>query len=336
MSTMKIVVVGLGPIGVATASAVDTEQDMQLVGLVDVDRAKQGQSLNQLTTTEGENTSGIVVTDSIANATGNGADVAIVATTSYFDAIVPTVMELLDRKIAVVSSCEQMIWPWYRHGDLADQVNSAAKRAGRTVLGSGVNPGFVMDALAVMLSSMVLQVTGVHCVRRVEAATRRQPLQAKVGATMSAEQFKKLANQEKIGHKGLAESIALLAAGLGRRVEPESVHETLDPILAKQPTQSALGLIEPGRVCGIHNVGQWADDGLKISLDLTMAVGTADPHDRVELDGPVPLQLVVPGSIPGDSATVAALLNTARIAHQAQPGMLTAIDVPLPGCRGRG
>ena len=202
---MKIVVVGLGPIGVATASAVDTEQDMQLVGLVDVDRAKQGQSLNQLTTTEGENTSGIVVTDSIANATGNGADVAIVATTSYFDAIVPTVMELLDRKIAVVSSCEQMIWPWYRHGDLADQVNSAAKRAGRTVLGSGVNPGFVMEALAGMLSSIVLQVTGVHCVRRVEAATRRQPLQAKVGATMSAEQFKKLANQEKIGHKGLAE-----------------------------------------------------------------------------------------------------------------------------------
>ena len=308
---------------------------MQLVGLVDTDAAKVGLTLSELGGRRDAGSQGPRVTDQIAAAVAGGADVAVLTTASRFDDITPTLMEMLEQRLAVVSSCEQMLWPWYRHAALADDVNVAAERAGRAILGTGVNPGFVMDTLAVVMSSVVGRVTQVRCVRRVDAALRRRPLQAKVGATMTPEQFDQLAREGRIGHKGLAESIALLAAGLGRQVEPESVIETLEPHLAQEPVQSSLGLIEPGSVAGIHNVGRWQGANLKIELDLTMAVGLEDPKDVVELDGPVQLSMSIAGSVPGDSATVAVLVNHIHAVHEARPGLRTTLDMPPVGCRGR-
>jgi 4-hydroxy-tetrahydrodipicolinate reductase len=152
---------------------------------------------------------------------------------------------------------------------------------------------------------------------------------------MKVEKFRELAAAQKIGHEGLPESVAMIAAGLGRRVEPGSVQITLDPVIADRPIPSALGLIEPGFVAGIHNVGRWQGDGLLIELDLTMAVGTTEPRDVITLEGPVPLKLKIPGGVPGDSATVAALVNHIPIVYDARPGLRTMLDIPIAGCRGR-
>lgn len=303
--------------------------------MVDVDPAKVGLTLDQLAGRDQTDQNQPCVVHRLDEALIEGADVAILTTSSHFDAVAPMVLEVLDRGLAVVSSCEQMLWPWYRHRALANQVNAAAERAGRAVLGTGVNPGFVMDSLPVVMSSMLRRVKRVRCVRRVDASLRRAPLQAKVGATMAAEKFNELASQGRIGHQGLVESVALLAAGLGRKVKPDSVTETLEPCLADRPVSSALGLIEPGRVCGMRNVASWRGRDLRIELDLTMAVDLPDPKDTVELDGPVRLVVEIPGSVPGDSATVAALSNYVRVVHEAKPGLRTMLDVPTAGCRGR-
>lgn len=336
---LRVIVVGLGPIGQACAKAVRVERDMRLVGLVDLDPAKQGKTLDTLMQTPGEQATpdagGPRVTNDIPLAALDGADVAVLCTSSQLDVVAPTLKALLDQGLAVVSSCEQMAWPWYRHAGLAGELDAYARAAGRAILGTGVNPGFVMDSLAVVLSCMVRRVRAVRCERRVEAGLRRQPLQAKIGATMTAEQFRELAAAGKIGHEGLPESVAMIAAGLGRKAEPGSVRITLDPVLAEQPTPSALGLIQPGRVAGMRNTGQWSGDGLTIDLDLTMAVGLADPKDVVTLDGPVQLKLKIPGGTPGDSATVATLLNHIHVVHEAPPGLRTMLDVPPAGCRGR-
>lgn len=332
---IRVIVVGLGPIGFACARAVQADSSMQLVGLVDTDEAKVGLTLSELGNRSDTSAKGPRVTDHLAAAVSDGADMAVLTTASRFDDIAPMLMELLDHHLAVVSSCEQMLWPWYRHNALANDVNAAAERANRAILGTGVNPGFVMDTLAVTLSLVVRRVTQVRCVRRVDAALRRRPLQAKVGATMTPQQFGQLAQKGQIGHKGLAESVALLAAGLGREVQPDSVVETLEPHLATQPIQSSLGLIEPGSVAGIHNIGRWQGADLKIELDLTMAVGLDDPKDVIELDGPVPLSLSIPGSVPGDSATVAVLINHIQAVHQARPGLRTMLEMPPVGCRGQ-
>lgn len=342
---VRVIVVGLGPIGLACAQAVRTEREMRLVGLVDLDPAKRGKTLNQIADLTGAapgpalpgNGSAPTVVERIGEAVvaAGGADVAVLTTASGFDVVIPTLRECLANKLAVVSSCEQMLWPWYRHAPLAQAMDEEARAAGRALLGTGVNPGFIMDFAAVVLASMVRRVTAVRCERRVEAGLRRKPLQAKIGATMTPEHFRELAAAGKIGHEGLPESIALLAAGLGRKVENGSIQVTLDPVIAQKATASALGLIQPGMVAGIHNVGRWSGDGLTIELDLTMAVGTPEPRDVVKLEGPVGLTLKIPGGLPGDSATVAALLNHIPVVHQARPGLRTMLDIPVAGCRGR-
>ena len=320
---VRVVVVGLGPIGIAAARAVSVDPQMTLVGLVDIDPAKVGRRVEEIP-------SGPAVVGSMREA--GGADVAIVTTTSKLDRMAATLREGMGLGMHVVSSCEEMSWPWYRHGGLAKELDGEAKRAGRGLLGTGVNPGFVMDLLPVVLSSMVLKVERVRAVRRVDASTRRRPLQQKVGATMTREEFLALKARGEIGHQGLAESVALVAAGLGRDARPGSVEVTLEPVMAERRIESALGAIEPGRVCGMHNAGRWADSSLSIELDLTMAVGLEGPRDVVEIGGPVPLKLEISGGTPGDTATVAALVNCARgVARGGRSGMLTMLDMPPAG-----
>jgi hypothetical protein len=322
----RVVVVGLGPIGIGAARAVLADPGMSLVGLVDIDPAKVGKPLAELG-------GGPAVVNSLKQATTGGADVAIVTTTSKLDRMAPTLREALGAKLHVVSSCEEMSWPRYRHPQLSDQLDADARRADRALLGTGVNPGFVMDLLPVVLSSMVLEVKRVRVVRRVDASTRRRPLQQKVGATMDTAQFDALKAKNEIGHQGLAESVALIAAGLGREAKPGSIEVTLDPVMADREIPSALGTIKPGQICGMHNVGRWSDGTLSIELDLTMAVGLSGPEDVVELGGPVPLKLSIPGGTPGDTATIAALVNCARAIPRAKPGLLTMLDLGVAGAR---
>ncbi|MEX0655652.1 MAG: hypothetical protein WD534_05020 [Phycisphaeraceae bacterium] len=334
----KVIVIGMGPIGVGCARAVLAESGIKLAGMVDVDTSKTGQTASDLIGKQAK----IVdqqheprVTTDLDEALAKEPAVAIVATDSQFDAIAPLLRALLERQVAVVSSCEQLAWPWYRHEALADEIDALAQQAGRPVLGTGVNPGFVMDTLAVMLSSMVRRVTKVRCVRRLNAAVRREPLQAKIGATLSVEAFHAAVREGRVGHAGLAESAAMLATALGEQVEPESVAETIEPVIAEAPTQSLLGLIGPGEATGLHQVARWSDaDGRpRIELDLTMAVGLDDPKDKILLDGPVQVAMKINGGLPGDSATVAALLNQTRQIDRLQPGLRTMLDTSPAGCR---
>lgn len=340
---IRILVVGLGPIGVSIARAIASEGGMELAGLVDADPHKRGRTLAELTgqtgVAEPEPSSASLVERRVASTideavheAGSPIDAAVLATTSRFADLLPLVDQCLGHRIAVISTCEELLWPWYRHEAAARELDGRAASAGVAVLGTGVNPGFVMDVLPVAVGSMLRRVTAVRCVRRVDAALRRGPLQKKIGATLGVEAFADLKRRDAIGHRGLAESLALLAAGMGRRVQPGAVDETLEPVLAEQPQPSALGVIKPGQVAGIHQVARWSGDGLTVELDLTMAVGAADPVDKVKLEGPVSLTLKIPGGVPGDSATVAALLNNLPALVRASPGLRTMLDVPVAGC----
>jgi hypothetical protein len=321
---LRVIIVGLGPIGLNVAKAVRDDPGMKLVGAVDLDPNKIGQMLDS---------SRVKIVADISQAIKTGADVAILTTTSYFGQIAPTLRQCMKHKLHVVSSCEEMSFPSLRNKSLASAIDAEAKNANVALLGTGVNPGFVMDLLPVVLSSMVTQVNGVKVIRRLDAGKRRLPLQAKVGATMTRAHFINLARQKKIGHMGIAESVAMIAAGLGREAKLKDIRITLEPVIAKKRTQSLLGPIEIGMVSGMRNTAKWLKNGLKIELDLTMAVGAEDAQDRVELNGPVTLTAVIPGSTPGDSATVAALINCARLLPTVSPGLKTMLDLPPASAR---
>lgn len=323
---LNVIVVGLGPIGINAAKQVLEDKNMKLVGLVDLDPAKIGKTLDQVG--GGKSGKGPKVVSSIKEAAAAGAQVAIVTTASFFAKVAPTLRECMKYKLHVVSSCEEMSFPAFRNKELAAEIDAEAKKRKVALLGTGVNPGFVMDLLPVVLSSMVTSVTGVKVIRRLDAFKRRRPLQQKVGATMTTEEFNGLKAQGKIGHMGIGESVAMIAAGLGREAKPKDVKIGLEPVIAKKKMASLLGDILPGKVCGMNNTASWSGKGLTIELDLTMAVGTEDEKDQVELSGPVPLTLIIPGSTPGDTATVAAMVNCARLLPRVTPGLKTMLDVP--------
>ena len=333
---MRIMVIGLGPIGTAAAGAIASERHMSLAGLVDVDETKQGRTLAELSgwqPAQPGQEAAQRVTGSLEEALAHQPDVAVVATASRLEAVAPLVRDLLQAGVAVLSTCEELVWPWYAHGELAAELDEQARQADRAVLGVGVNPGFVLDVLPVVLATMVRRVHRVYGERRVNTALRRRQLQAKLGATLNIEQFEHRARQGQVGHAGLAESLALLAAGLGRQVEPGSIELSIEPILAQQPRPSDLGLVLEGHVLGAHQTASWNDDDLSLELDLTMALGCDNPGDLLNIEGPVSFQTKIPGGLPGDSCTVATLLNHARCVHKADPGLRSVLDIAPAGCR---
>ena len=327
----RLIVVGLGPIGIAVARAAQAKRDLQITGLVDLDPAKVGKTLADLDNGKWGSAPSPKIVDALDKA--GDADVAVLCTTSFFDKITPLLRACMNRKLHVTSSCEEMAFPTYRHAALAKEVDLEAKQAGVALVGTGVNPGYVMDLLALQLSSMLSSVTSVKCIRRVDALKRRLPLQQKVGSTMTVAHFNELKAKGAIGHKGLAESIAMIAAGLGREVKPGTVKEELQPLTTDAPIECGLGTIQPGQVRGMHNTGSWSGDGLLIELDLIMACAEPNPRDEIQLGGPVPLTVQIPGSTPGDSATVSALINTARLLPRVSAGLKTMLDLPAASAR---
>ncbi len=319
---LKACVIGLGPVGLNAARLVQLDPRIELAALVDQDEALAG-------TRPLEDGPEVVAE---ADAALAAVDVAILCTTSRLPDLGPLLELCCASGTHAVTSCEEMLWPRYRHADLADALDARAAEANVALLGTGVNPGFVLDFLPLVASFVLPEVQRVRAVRRVDALRRRKPLQAKVGATLTVDQFEHRRDLGTIGHKGLAESVAMVVAGLGGEARPGSVQETLHPILAERSMKSALGDIKPGHVAGIHNVGRWRGEGLDVELDLIMSCGWPDEVDLVELGGPVPLRLKISGGTPGESATAAALVNAARILPGCQSGLRTMLDLGRLPC----
>jgi 4-hydroxy-tetrahydrodipicolinate reductase len=318
---------GLGPIGLAVAALVAERSWLRSVAAVDVRPELGGRRLDQLC---GRSLPGSPVVASAYRA--DEAQVALHCTGSSLERVASQVLELVEAGLHVVSTTEELSYPWEAHPALAAELDAAARRAGVTVLGTGVNPGFAMDYLVMVLSTVAQRVDRVTVHRVQDAGTRRLPLQRKVGAGMEADAFRAAVAAGRLGHVGLAESAHLLARAFGWRLT--ALREQVEPIRASEPTPMAGGTVRPGQVLGIHQVAEGdADAGTVISLTLDMAIGIGPSLDRVRLTGTPDLELVVPGGVHGDVATAAIVVNAIPRVLAAPPGLATMADLapPTPG-----
>lgn len=325
---IKVAHYGLGPIGLAVAGVVAERSWLRSVAAVDVRAELHGRLLSDLT---GRPTPGSppVSADYPADA---GAEVALHCTSSSLERVAPQLLELVRTGLDVVSTTEELSYPWAAHPELAAEIDQAARAAGVTVLGTGVNPGYAMDYLALVLSAAAQRVDAIAVHRVQDAGTRRLPLQRKVGAGMDADAFRQAVAEGRLGHVGLAQSAHLLAAAFGWRLT--ALRERIEPILATEPTPTSDGTVHRGQVLGIHHVIE-ADAGSArvISLTLDMAVGIGPPGDHVSLTGAPNLELQIPGGVHGDVATAAIVVNAVPRVLAAQPGLVTMADLapPTPG-----
>ncbi len=325
---IRIIHYGLGPIGIETARLVRRKSGMEIVGAVDIAPDKVGRDIGEIL--------GIEERMNIP-VSGNArelfrrvrADVVVHTASSRIRDIAPQLREMVEEGLHVVSSSEELLFPMSENSELLREVHHLAVEKKVSVLGTGVNPGFVMDALPLFLTGVCQEVQSLRIERVVDAGTRRCPLQKKVGAGMTVAEFREKTERKQMGHVGLVESLNFVASQLG--ISLDDVVETIDPVLAEKPVITAFFDLKKGDVAGIHHVARGIHQGeMPILLVLDMYVGAPDPHDSIDITGTPNIHMRIDGGIAGDQATAAVLVNTIPAVMAAKPGIITVKDLPSP------
>src|SRR5215471_10163577 len=240
---------GLGPIGLAVASLVSERPWLTSLAAVDISPDLEDRRLGEVS---GRGPVGPVIGPSFLRPAY--ATVALHCTGSSLELVAPQILELASAGLNVISTTEELAFPWQAHPAAAAEIDAGARGAGVTVLGTGINPGYAMDYLPIALSAVAQRVDRVAVHRVQDASTRRLPLQRKIGAGLSQEAFRAATASGRLGHVGLTESAHTLARAFGWRLT--DLREVIEPIVADEPTQMAEGLIQPGQVLGLHQTAE--------------------------------------------------------------------------------
>jgi 2,4-diaminopentanoate dehydrogenase len=324
---IRAVQYGVGPIGAAIVRLMREKQSIEIIGAIDSDPAKAGQDLGDLVG-GADAPWGVPITNDVAAMLGESPDVVIHSTSSYLPSVMDQLLECLAAEACIVSTCEELAYPFRKHPELAAKLDAEAKAWGVALIGTGINPGFVMDKVLITLSAASQEIETARAVRIVDASKRRLPLQKKVGAGMSVEEFRAQVAAGVIKHHGLPESIAMVSDALGLAVD--DIVETIEPVVAREPVKTQFLEVSAGEVAGVHQIARgYAGKVEKIYMELQMFVGAKEPADTVEIMGNPNLTLTIPGGTHGDIATASVVVNCIPAILDAPAGLRTSRDLPM-------
>lgn len=328
MKKIKIAQFGLGPIGLEALKFAALQPWVEIIGAVDKDPAKAGRSVADVTGLG--QLDGLKISANLEELFRECQPEVILHTAGSSAATsLEQLRPALEFGVNVASTCEELIFPAHRAGHLVKEYDGLCRHTGARVVATGVNPGFVMDLLPITLTAVSREVESILVERVVNASTRRQPLQAKIGSGQSPEEFRAKLQSGRAGHAGLQESLALVAHAMGWKLD--AITEVGEPVVAERAIQTRFFAVAAGQTCGIHQRAVGMSAGVeKIVLDLKMYLEAVNPRDHIVVRGRPPLEVTVNGGVAGDDATVAALVNIVPRLLAAQPGLHLPIDLPVP------
>jgi len=306
----KVVLCGVGAIGTEILSYL-LKRGHEVVGVVDNDPQKVGRTVAELSGLP----LAVRVVGSIKDVALDGADVAVLSTKSRIPDIADDISFAVNAGLDVVTTSEEMAYPAYAGGGVAPTLDKLAKEKGVTIVGVGVNPGFVMDWVPALVISATKNPTSIHVVRSVDVSKRRRQLQAKTGVGHTRAKFEKEMKEGVLGHVGLVESAHLIALSLGKPLE--GLKHGVFPVVGSEDY-----------VMGVRQFAEGRAGDCLIRLDLEMTMTSAD-FDVVEVKGDPELKLRFEKGVFGDSATVALTVHAAERVGIAKPGLITVLDLPL-------
>jgi 2,4-diaminopentanoate dehydrogenase len=325
---IRVLPVGLGPIGAAVVRQLVGRRPFKLVGAVDRDEAKIGRDLGDVCGLGRR--LGIEVTGQIGRTIREvKPDVAVLCTGSSLRGVVPEFEEVLRQKVPIVSTTEELSYPVKANRTAARKIDALAKRARVAVLGTGVNPGFAMDALPVAMTAVCERVTAVAVDRVQDARIRRLPFQQKIGAGLSPAEFRRRVESGAVRHVGLAESITMIADALGWALD--RITDEVKPKIASAPVASEFIEVARGQAAGLIQDGIGYRKGKAvITLHMEAYLGAPESYDAVRISGSPPLDMRIRGGIHGDIATASMVVNSIDAAIDADPGLQTMRSLRLP------
>ena len=256
-------------------------------------------------------------------------DVAVLCTSSSLKKVWPQLEAVLALKLPVVSTTEELAYPWWNQRALSRTIDAAARKAKVAVVGTGVNPGFTMDALPITLTGVCADVKAITVNRIQDARSRRLPFQQKIGCNLTAAEFRARVDAGTVRHVGLTESIAMIAAAMGWRLD--RVTDAIKPVISKDGISSPLLTVEPGRVCGLVQDGTGYVGGKPIiRLHMEAYLGAPESYDSVDIDGTPTLSMTIAGGVHGDVATASITVNSIPKVLRAPAGLQTMKTMELP------
>lgn len=328
---LRILHVGLGPLGKMMIADMARRGVARVTAAVDIDPAIIGHPLTAIVPECGFD---FTVSSTIAEAARKGPfDAALLTTSSDLAKCMGSLRELLALGLPIVSTCEELLYPWLRHPAAADELQQLAIKHGGRLLGTGVNPGFLMDTLPVAATAVCRSVRSVRIWRIQDATPRRIPFQKKIGAGLDDAGFAARIKDGSLRHVGLGESIHFVAHYLGMKIDKWD--ESIEAVKADRDLSAAIGPIRKGMAAGVRQVARaWAKgapttDAPLIQMEFQAAIGQADPHDRVVIDGEPPIDMTLRGGVHGDIATSAISINSIPSLIAAPPGLHTMATIPL-------
>ncbi len=321
-SIMKVGIYGFGSIGRLIAR-VAIDRGHKVVSAVDINEEIVGKDIGELL---GRGTMGVKVSND-PNVLSS-ADIVLHATGSYLDKVFDQIATVIDLGKSVVSTCETLSYPYYRYPALARRLDEKARSAGVYVIGTGVNPGFLLDALVASLSAPFNIIRGLRAIRSIDAAKRRKPFQIKIGVGMDPEEFKKeLKEGKKTAHVGYAESVLLIADVGGLTLS--RVEEGQEPVVAESDVESHGVKVSKGKVLGVRGYGSgYIGDREIIRVEFHAYVGGPE-YEEIKVEGTEASITWKSTGTPGDLATASLIVSVAE-KLETKPykfGLLTMADL---------
>jgi len=326
---VRVAVYGLGQIGMLIARKVLEKKSLELVAAFEIDPSKIGRDVGEVV---GVNDRIGVIVSRESEATEilrkSGADIVLHATSSYLDKIYPQIVKCAEAESDLISTSETLVNPWYRHPQLASEIDRLARENDVSIMGAGVNPGFVFDTLPILMTLVCTRIDYLRVTRSLDAGKRRFSFQKKYGLALSVEEFKrKMESGEITAHIGYGESIDLIASALG--IKLTRIVEKQEPIVSRKLLKTQYFEIMPGRVSGVHGYGiGYAGEKEFVRVELLAEAGREE-FEEVVIEGEPTVKWRSTG-IPGDTATAAVIVNLIPKVLEARSGLLRITDISLP------
>jgi hypothetical protein len=330
--SMRVLLWGLGAMGSGMARILLEKEGVEIVGAVAQTPAKAGKDLGDVLGVERK--TGVVVTNDVGKALQAKPDVVLLSTASFVKEVFPQIKLILEHGSDVITIAEEMAFPWASEPELSDELDRLAKQAGKTVLGTGINPGFILDTLVIALTGICAEVKHIHAKRVNNLAPFGPTVMRTQGVGTTPEGFKEgLKSGEIVGHVGFKQSVHLIGKALGWNID--RVVEEREPIITNVPRKTQYIEVQAGYVAGCrHTARAYVGDREVVFLEHPQQICPeaegVETGDYITIDGTPPVALSIKPEVPGGIGTMSIAVNMIPDVHMARPGLLTMADLPVP------
>jgi 4-hydroxy-tetrahydrodipicolinate reductase len=326
-----VIQIGLGPMGKIIASLLLKRQNINLKGVIEINPNLIGKNLQEILDIDDE-VKIPIRSDLDTLLSSEGIDLAIIATSSSLEKVVPLINKVVKSGSHVISICEELSYPYQYYPKLSEELDMLAKHHNVTIVGTGINPGYLMDLLPIVITAPCQSVQSIKVTRMMNSAKRRVPFQKKIGTGLTVEEFHhKISNKEITGHVGLTQSIQMIIAALGIKYD-EIIELPPKEIITEKDLTTTYGEFVPkGFVCGLQSKAYAQMQGKEIIvLDFVAYAGDHEEFDNIIIEGIPKISQKIIGGVHGDLGTSAMVANLIPIVIKAKTGLLTMKDLPVP------